>query len=181
MSEKITIYDIDNPYHLKEDVDAILSEISDLYSIKFNKGGKNEYWSKTVIPKEQSWVGNESKKAFNQLVPKIKSLTTDMYSIIEGVMKSKNGHFKKLVLEHEYENLKHFRVFVNKLKHHNDREAKIILSELVFMGPNGHGIDLMIQFLYQGQVELQLVRFTELVDVFLAIMEKEKVIRIGRI
>lgn len=121
--ERTGIYDLDNSYYLYQDIEDILDSISNMYDIKF--GVKStEYTSKIFLSNEHHWASNKSAETFNKLVPKVKSLTKDMYSIIEGIYTSKRGEFKKIELEKEYKNLKEFRIFNNKLKHHNDREAK---------------------------------------------------------
>jgi hypothetical protein len=177
--DKTAIYDLNNSYFLYEDIDILLDEISDFYDIKFGLD-KIEYLPKTIVSNEFHWMSNESAKAFNKLVPKFKSLVKDMYSIIEGVYKSKRGEFKKLELEKEFKHLKALRIFNNKIKHHNDNEAEINLTELVITTNEGNLIDCYINFKYLKTGEFEVLRFSDLIDVFINILEGEKIITIDR-
>jgi|TARA_B110000240_G_C13420730_1_gene419358 hypothetical protein len=177
--EKTGIYDLDNSYYLYQDIEDILDSISNIYEIKF--GVKStEYESKIILSNEHHWTSNESAGTFNKLVPKIKSITKDMYSIIEGIYTSKRGEFKKIELEKEYKNLKEFRILNNKLKHHNDREAKITLTELSMLTEKGSLIDCYLQFRYIKSDKFEALRFTDLINVFFKILEDEKIITISR-
>lgn len=177
--ERTAVYDLDNSCFLYQDIEDTLDAISNMYEVKF-RIKTTEYKPKTILSNEHHWTSNKSAETFNKLVPKVKSLTKDMYSIIEGVFKSKRGEFNKPELEKKYENLKEFRVFNNKLKHHNDREAKITLTELLMLTEKGSLIDCYIQFNYIKNGNFEALRFTVLISVFLKILEDEKIINIAR-
>jgi len=177
--EKISIYDLNNPYYLYEDVDAILEDISNLYQVNFGIS-LTEYIPKTLVPKEFHWISDESTSTFNKLIPKIKSITKDMYSVIEGVYKAKRNDFKKLELEKEYPYLKELRLLNNKLKHHKNQEADIKFTKIAILSTNGNLIDCYLQFNYYKTKEFKIVRFADLIDVFLRILETEKIITIER-
>ncbi|WP_408034680.1 hypothetical protein [Tenacibaculum aestuarii] len=174
---KVGVYDLDNSYYLYEDIGVVLDVIGELYEVKFHHN-KNEYIPKTFD--ENYWVSDESNQAFNKLIPRIKSLTKDIYAIIEGIYKAKYNDFKKLELERKYKNLKELRLFNNKLKHHNNREAKITLTKLAMLYPKGNLIDCYVQFQYKKNNDFNILRFTDLIDVFFRILEEEKIIKIER-
>ena len=171
----IGVYDLDNSYFLYEDVDKVLNDIGELYDVNFTMNSI-EFTSKTID--KNHWVSDESVSTFNKLVPKIKSLAKDMYSIIEGIYKAKYGDFRKLEIEKDYANLRELRLFNNKLKHHNDREAEIKLTKLAIIQPNENIIDCFIQFRYIKTGEFNALRFTDLINVFLRVLESEKIITI---
>ena len=177
--ERTPIYDLDNSYFLYQDIEDVLNLISELYDIKFGLK-KNDFNSKTILSKEHHWASNKSIETFNKLVPKLKSLTKDMYSIIEGVYKSKTGKFNKPELEKKYKFFKEFRVFNNKLKHHNDREATIKLTEISMIKEKETIIGCYIQFNYIKTEKTELIRFTDLINVFFKILEDENIINIIR-
>lgn len=176
--DRLPLYDLSNAYFLNEDIEIIFDRIEELYDVKFLVSG-NEYMPKTEIPDDQHWISNDATKVFNKLVPKLKSLTEDMYSIIEGIYKSKRGEFKKPELEKEFENLKEFRIFNNKIKHHNDREAEVNIVSLSMINGNKTFVDCYIQFTYPSK-EFNALRFSDLIEVFLRILEAEQIITVTR-
>lgn len=66
----IAIYDLNNPFFLYEDVEAVLDDISNIYGAKFNSD-KTDYISKIIIPQEIYWASEESNQIFNKSIPKI--------------------------------------------------------------------------------------------------------------
>lgn len=173
------IYDINNASFLEEDIEIILDELSNLYEVTF-KQESIEIMPKTKVQGEVSLFANTNTIVFNRLVPKLKSLTKDMYAIIEGIYKAKRGEFKKLELESKYHHLKELRIFNNKLKHHNNREAEINLTQLVMNSGNENLIDCYINFSYLKSGTYEVLRFTDLIVVFFTILEDEDLIKINR-
>lgn len=173
------IYDINNASFLEEDIEVILDELSNLYEVTF-KQASIEIMPKTKVQGEVSLFANTNTIAFNHLVPKLKSLTKDMYAIIEGIYKAKRGEFKKLELESKYHHLKELRIFNNKLKHHNNREAEINLTQLVMNSGNENLIDCYINFNYLKSGTYEVLRFTDLIVVFYTILEDEGLITIDK-
>ena len=139
-----------------------------------------EYIPKTIVPKEIHWVSDKSIEIFNKSIPKIKSITKDMYSIIEGIYKARKGKFDKIDLEVQFPNLKELRIFNNKLKHHENREFEVDFIRIAILIESGHLIDYHLQFKKINTNELNLVRFADLIDVFLKILETEDIITIER-
>lgn len=177
MSKKIGIYDLNNAFYLTEDIDAILTHVGELYDVNFLKS------SNTYIPKTSNnshWASQESHQIFNSLVPKFKTITKDMYSVLEGVFTHKYGKFDKPGLEQKYQYLKELRLFNNKLKHHNNREAEINLLKFASIDNNKHLLDCQITFKYRKAEKIDLIRFVNLIDVFLHILEEENIIVINR-
>jgi hypothetical protein len=177
--EKTDIYDLDNSYFLYEDIEDVFDLITNMYDLKFD-ANSIIYKPKTILSKEHHWTSNNSAELFNKLIPKIKSLTKDMYTIIEGIHLSKRGEFKKLELEKEYTHLKEFRIFNNKLKHHKNREAKISITKLSTISEKGNFIDCYIQFVYIKTDTMVTLMFTDFINVFFKILESEEIITISR-
>lgn len=177
--KNVAIYNLNNPFFLYEDVEAALDDISNLYDVKFGIN-QIEYISKIFIPKEIHWVSDKSVEIFNKSIPKIKSITKDMYSIIEGIFKARKGNFDKLNLERQYPNLRELRLFNNKLKHHENRDFDINLTKIAMLGESGHLMDCFLQFKNLKTNELSLVRFANLINVFFIILETEEIITIDR-
>lgn len=173
----MNIYDLNNIRYLEHDIKNILNRIDHLYKVEFKKE-KISYYPKTHVDKKHHWTSEECKNTFNKLIPEIKSLHKDMYAFLETIFKSKTGGFKKLKLEEMYPYLKEFRMFNNKLKHYNDTETVINLTEIVIMKPNGHFIDIYCNFKHKDS--FQALRFCCFIDTFLKIIEDENLIFITR-
>lgn len=171
------IYDLNNIQYLEHDIESILNRIDELYKVEFKKE-KTSYYPKTLVDNKHHWTSDVCKDTFNKLIPGVKSLHKDMYAVLETIFKSKTGDFKKLELEKKYPYLKEFRLLNNKLKHYNDTEAEINLTELVMMEQHGHLIDIYCNFKYKDSFEA--LRFCDLIDTFLKIIEDEQVINITR-
>jgi hypothetical protein len=171
------IYDLNNSSYLKHDIEDTLSKIDAIYVIK-NEDGKPFFVPKTIILKSKSWVSPEAQEAFNKLVPPIKSLTKDMYALLENIFKSEKGKFDKPQLEKEYPHLKELRLLNNKFKHLNDKESEITLTSLVLMdAPFGNLIDAYINFKYPEK--LVCLRFSDLVLLYLKILEDLNILKIN--
>ena len=175
--ERLPVYDLNNSYFLYGDIEMTLDQISELFEIDFQKG-KNVYKSKIVVSKEHSWISNECTSEFNKMIPKIKSITKDMYSLIEGIYKYKDGKFDKPEKEKKNPYLKELRILNNKFKHHDNREANILLTQISNITDNGTGIDCYIRFEYLKTKENITILFCNLVNVFIQILEKENIIDI---
>jgi hypothetical protein len=173
----VGIYDLNNIQYLEHDIKNILNRIDQLYKVEFKKG-KTLYYPKTFVDNKYHWTSYVCKDTFNKLIPEVKSLHKDMYAVLETIFKSKTGNFKKLELEKKYSYLKEFRLLNNKLKHYNDTDAEINLTELVIMEQYGHLIDIYCNFKYKDSFES--LSFCDLIDTFLKIIEDEKVIIITR-
>lgn len=179
--QEVPLYDLNNSYFFYEDIELILDEISNLYDIEF-KSDRNVYMPKTTVSTKHFWLSDECKKAFNKMIPKFKSLTKDMYSIIESIYKSKTGNFNISVLETRYMYFKEFRLFNNKLKHFEVKRVDIKLSEMVLMAEKGHLIDTYLYFDYlnNDKSQNQAIRYSDFIDIFLSILEDENIISINR-
>ncbi len=173
----MSIYDLNNIKYLELDIESILNRIGELYKVDFKKT-KTSYYPKTLVDNKHHWTSEICKNTFNKLIPEVKSLHKDMYAVLETIFKSKTGNFKKFQLERKYPYLKEFRLLNNKFKHYNDTEAGITLTELVIMEQHGHLIDIYCNFKYKDSFEA--LRFCDLIDTFLKILEDENVISITR-
>ena len=171
------IYDLNNIQYLEHDIESILNRINELYKVEFKKE-KTSYFPKTLVDTKHHWTSEACKEAFNKLVPGVKSLHKDMYAVLETIFKSKTGNFNKFQLEIKYPNLKEFRVLNNKLKHFNNTEAEITLTEVVIMEFHAHLIDIYCNFKYKDK--FRALRFCDLIDTFLKIIEDEQIISIDR-
>jgi hypothetical protein len=175
------IYDLNDISFLQHDIENNLNTIDCLYDIKFKRNG-NEYYPKTIVSKENYWTSEVCKTAFNNIVPIAKSLLKDMYAVLESYFKAKNGSFNqsdKHYLENKYNHLKELRLINNKFKHYTDSSAEITLTEMVIMESDGHHIDMLCNFNYKDGSFLAL-RLADLIDVYLTILEDQKVIAIHR-
>lgn len=171
------IYDLNNIQYLEHDIENILNRIDNLYKIEF-KIEKTSYYPKTLVDKKHHWTSKVCNDTFNKLIPEVKSLHKDMYAFLETIFKSKTGDFKKLELEKKYPYLKEFRLLNNKLKHYNDTEAEIKLTQIVMIVQHEHLIDIYCNFKYNDRLES--IRFCDFIEIFLKIIEDEKVIYITR-
>jgi len=172
------IYDINTiDNSLDYDFPFMLENMRTIYWIEFKKYGTT-YIPKTLVVNH--WASNASKEAFNKLIPTVKSLIKDMYCIIESVYKSQTGNFDIRKLSDKYKHLKEFRLLNNKLKHFNDKEAEINLLELVHILPMDkfNLIDVKCTFKYSNYIEV--VGLSDFIEVFLTILEDEKIISINR-
>ena len=169
--EKVLIYDLSCPSFLIEDINYIHNRILELYEIIY-RSGSYTLISRTIAEE------NKIKETFNKLVPNLKSLVKDMYSIIEGVCKAQDGEFKKLDLEEEYEYLKEFRVLNNKFKHHNDRESRINPTAIAKFDFSFYRIDCNFQFWYIKEDYRFTVGVSDLILTFYQVLKDKNIIEL---
>ncbi|HTB52929.1 MAG TPA: hypothetical protein VK718_09170 [Ferruginibacter sp.] len=176
----MNIYDLNQSYYLRLDIEDVLKKIDILYEVKIGDV-ENEFVPKTLVSNKFSWVSDECQSAFNKIVPAIKSLTKDMYAILESIYKSNKGKFDKLKLEEKYFGLKELRLLNNKFKHYFDTEPKVSLMALTLIQPPmSHQIDASINYQYKDGT-FKSIRFAELVKCFLLILEDLKIVTINRV
>lgn len=174
----VGIYDLNNLSYLQNDIENLFERIDSLYSVDFNN---NAFISKTRPDEGHHWTSDESNNVFNNLIPIVKTLTKDSYAIIETIFKDELGKFDGTVidgLEIKYDNFKEYRLLNNKLKHHKDKEAEITLTKIALMDGNGHFIDVFINYKYPDKFNG--LFFSELLKLFIKILEDKKVIEINR-
>jgi hypothetical protein len=176
----MSVYDLNNAFYLQHDIDDILNRIDSIYDIEFFID-KTIFKSKIVVDKTNFWFSDVTQQKFNDSIPIVKSLTKDMYAILETYYKSKNGKFDntdKQDLESKYLRLKELRLLNNKFKHYNDQGAEISLTSIVLMEQNCHVIDIYCNFKYKDNFEGFL--FSNLIEVFLKILEDNMIIKITK-
>lgn len=177
MSQKISIYDLNNSYYLYEDIENVINRIGCLYEIDF-QNDNIKFTSKVKFSENVSWISEENTKVFNESVPVIKSLVRDMYAIIENVFVAKYGKFAKLKVEKSYTYLRELREFNNKLKHHNDRNVVFNLVSIINI--NNNTFDYMIQYKYENEEKINIMNLFNFFQLYFDIMEAEKIIEIDR-
>ncbi|MDF2451902.1 MAG: hypothetical protein K0S26_1406 [Bacteroidota bacterium] len=174
----IGIYDLNNLSFLQNDIEDISTKIDTLYLVDF----KNDLFiSKTRLDNNRHWTSDESNSIFNALIPTIKTLTKDMYAIIETIHKDELGKYDKRVIESlelQYPNFKEFRLLNNKFKHHNDTDAEIQVTKMVLMDGIGQYIDVYVNYKYQDRFDGKF--FSEFLSLFFKILEDKKVVTINR-
>jgi len=174
----MNIYDLNNSYYLRHDIEEILEKVSSLYDIEF-KVSSTTFTPKTIVSNKFNWASQECNDAFNKIVPVAKSLTKDMYAVLETLYKSEKGKFDKLKLEEKHSGLLELRLLNNKIKHYFDKIPKISLTQLTFIEQRGHGIDIFVNYDYlNGKYDS--IRFTELIKTFLLLLEDLKIVNIDR-
>ena len=179
MVGKTALYDLNNSFFLYEDIDFILNQISELYEVQFYTD-KPVYSSMNKISSENYWISSPVTEAFNKNIPKIKALTKDMYSSIENIFKAKHGSFEKFELEKRYRFLKELRVLNNKFKHYENKGVDVNVTEMVLIGEPEHTIECVINFKYSKKEQFEVLRFSDLINVFITILEEEQIITIDR-
>lgn len=173
----MAVYDLDNIAFLSHDIDKVLTKINTLYHVDFKVTGTT-YFPKRVADNLNHWTSNETNEVFSKMIPEIKSLHKDMYSIIESISKTKRGKFKIDDLETTYDNFKEFRLLNNKFKHFDNSHAEITLTQMVIMDKNNHLIDIHVNFKYHDA--FRTFRYCEFIDTFLKIMEQLEVVKIEK-
>ena len=174
----VGIYDLNNLSYQQNEIENIFEKIDSLYSVDFNA---NLFISKTRPDNRHHWTSDESNKIFNRLIPTIKTLTKDSYAIVEAIFKDELGKFDNEVidsLEIKYHNFKEYRLLNNKLKHFKDKEAEISLTKIALMDDDGHFIDVYVNYKYPDKFNG--LFFSELLKLFIKILEDKKVIEIRR-
>jgi hypothetical protein len=174
----IGIYDLNNLSFFQNDLEDIYSKVDALYFVDF----KNSHLSsKARLDNSLHWTTDEANAIFNALVPKIKTLTKDMYAIIETIHKDELGKYDKHIiesLESKYPNFKEFRLLNNKFKHHNDTDAEIQVTKMVLMDGVGQYVDVYVNYKYQDRFDGKF--FSEFIKLFFKILEEKKVVTINR-
>jgi hypothetical protein len=174
----MSIYDLNNTSYLRHDVEDALNRIDKLYTVEFKKTA-TEFLPRALVDNNVHWTASECQEAFNKLVPEIKSLTKDMYAILEQMHKGDMGEFDKPSLELKYAGLKELRLLNNKFKHFFDSAADISLTSMVIMRPEGHLIDAWVNYNYPANFVTK--RFSDLISTFLTILEDINIITINRV
>jgi len=177
MKNKTGIYDLNNLTFLENDIENIFSKIYSLYSINFLK---NEFIPLTRLKKEHYWASDEANVIFNALVPTVKSLTKDMYALVEIIYKDKLGKFKdneKETLKNKYLFFNEFRELNNNFKH-SVGKVEITLTKIVIEEKGEKSIDIFINFKYPEYFIG--VLFSDLIKLFIKILEDNNVISIKR-
>lgn len=177
MIQKLNVYDLNNSAYLTEDIENVIDRIGSLYEIRFLKD-KIEFTSKIKFPENASCVSDETTKIFNEAIPVIKSIITDLYSILEGIFVFKNGEFDKPNQEKKYKYLKELREFNNKLKHHKTK--KVIFNLTTIVNINQKTLDCMIQYKYDTDTKINILSLSQFFQLFFVILEAEEIIKIER-
>lgn len=169
------IYDLNQTYYLWQDIEEVTNQIGLLYSIE-NENGKRFIKSKTIVNSEHHWTSGECNTAFNKLIPKIKSLHKDMYSLIEAIYKYKNNNlFDRNSLERIYQNFKEFRLLNNQFKHYSSGSIEINVIPLVMMEDGQHVIDVFCNF-KQKNGKIIPIRYPDFIETFLLFLRDNELI-----
>jgi len=171
----MAVYDLNNISFLMHDIEKTLTKINSLYRVTFNET-ETTYYPKRIANNSKPWTSTETNEVFNKIIPEVKSLHKDMYSIIESISKAKKGIFKKEDLEKRFDNFKEFRILNNKFKHFNNQQADINLTQIVVMEHEQHLIDIYVNFKYNDNFKT--CRYCEFIDTFLKIMKGLSIIRV---
>jgi len=177
MANKIRIYSLEQQGDLQNDLNAILARIGSMYAVTF-RGDETEFMPKTMANGGDHWTSDPVRASFNRLVPEVKGLTRDMYSMIEVFYKISMRPFDKALLENKYSNFKEFRLLNNKFKHHSVGEVRIELTELVHIQGTQNLIDVFLNFHYADSMVC--IPFFLIVQCFIKIMEDGGFIKINR-
>lgn len=169
------IYDLNQAYYLWEDIKEIIDRIGTLYTIE-KVNGQRFIKSTTESPGKPTFFSKENEDTFNRLIPKIKSLHRDMYSLIEAITKHKNdGEFKTDTLADKYGNFDEFRHLNNKFKHFDTKGVTITLTSLVMMENNKNIIDVYCNFKKQDG-SFKAVRYPDFIETFLVFLNDYELI-----
>jgi len=171
----MAIYDLNHAYYLWEDIGETLNTSGLLYSIEQNEG-KRFIKSNTKVSGEFHFTSEECQTAFNKLIPKVKSLHKDMYSLIEAITKHKNNNqFHTRQLANKYDNFNEFRQLNNKFKHFTTQEVEIGLTSLVMMEGDYNVIDVYCNF-KKKDGSLIPIRYPEFIETFLRFLKDYELI-----
>ncbi|MEQ8909393.1 MAG: hypothetical protein RIC95_09385 [Vicingaceae bacterium] len=174
------IYDLDDSFYLHEDIEATLENIASIYKVQIVQGEINFYPIRIAFG-ARSLSDKENTIVFNKMIPIIKSITKDMYAILESSFKSRVGSFEKIKLETQYPNLKELRLLNNKFKHFKNREAKVSVTQIALLEKGKYNlIDCYVNYKYLKTGELIPLRFADLIFVFLQILENLNLINVER-
>lgn len=170
------IYDLNQAYYLWEDIKEIIDRIGTLYTIE-KVNGYRFIKSITEAPGKPAIFSKENEDTFNQLIPKIKSLHRDMYSLIEAITKHKNdGAFNTDTLAAKYSNFNEFRHLNNKFKHFDTKGVTITLTSLVMMGEGQRNIiDVYCNFT-RSDGSYKPIRYPDFIETFLVFLNDYELI-----
>lgn len=172
------VYNLNNIVYLEKDITSIFNRISNLYDVEFKKE-VTLFHSKLKVDENIHWASKECIEIFNNLIPEVKSLHKDMYSVIENIFTARKGKFKPIEkLEPLIPHFKEFRLFNNKLKHYKNKEAEINILKRVDILPNGYYIDISCQFKYPN--DFIILNFSQFIGIFINLLEAENIITIDR-
>lgn len=171
------VYDLNNIAFLEHDIDHNLKMINSLYYINVEEG-QLIYFPKTFVPNGIHWASNESMEVFNELIPIVKGLVKDMYSLIECIFKGQTGDFKKNQLESQYQYLKELRFLNNKFKHFNDHQVEITVVQCSFIQSNGCFIEVICNYQYDDKLEC--LKISDLINVYLNILIDKNIFKINK-
>ncbi len=149
----MSIYSLKQGYYLYHDVEFVLNQIGELYKVEVNDN-KARAVSIMELNKKNHFASPESKERFNAIVPKIKTLHTSMYHLLESIYRATyNQVFNTTAIENQFPDFKYFRMLNNKIKHFN--EADIDLIEVVFMDGTKNIIEVGCQYKIGGAWEIK--------------------------
>lgn len=170
----IGIYNLSNAAYLYYDINNVFAEIGKLYAVTYTKN-ETTVQSKMTVKEGVFWASSENNEAFNNLLPKIKSLHQSMYGLVEAISKDKDGVFKKDELETAIPNFKEFRLLNNQFKHFSPTGVKIDVISMNYIFGNATIMDINCQFQYPGR-ELELFSWGQFVITFLKVLERYNLI-----
>ena len=140
----MSIYSLKEGYYLYHDVEFVLNQIGEFYEVDV-KDNKATAVSIMELAKKNHFASPESKDRFNAIVPKIKTLHTSMYHLLESIYRATdNKVFDTVAIEKRFPDFKYFRMLNNKIKHFN--EADIDFIEVVLMNGTKSIIEIGCQY-----------------------------------
>lgn len=149
----MSIYSLKQGYYLYHDVEFVLNQIGELYKVDI-KNGKATAESIMELDQKNHFASPESKEIFNTIVPKIKTLHTSMYHLLESIYRATDNQvFNTNDIENQFPDFKYFRMLNNKIKHFN--EADIDLIEVVLMDGTKSIIEVGCQYKIGGSWEIK--------------------------
>lgn len=164
------IYDLNQTYYLWQDIEDVTNRIGLLYSIE-KDNGKRFIKSKTTINSIYHWTSEECNNTFNKLIPKIKSLHKDMYSLIEAVYKYNNDNkFNRIILEKTYQNFEEFRLLNNQFKHYSSGEIEINVMPITTLENGQNVIDICCNF-KKNNGKIKPIRYPDFIEMFLLFLK----------
>lgn len=162
------IYNLYEPSFLENDISLILNEIKNYYSFNESNGKITAY---SLIKNENFWASEETHKMFNTLIPKIKSLHKDMYSMVESIHNIKEKTtFNRNLITKNYPIFNEFTEFNNIIKHYNKKSIEITFTILNYVETTHNLLDFSLNFkdIKSGRViHYQYKEFIEFFIIFL--------------
>lgn len=168
-------YNLDNVVFLERDIKMVFNRLDNLYEINAEDG------QLAIAPKVKydaskfAW-GQEAADKFNNMIPEIKSIHKDMYSIIEAIYKNnprKQDDVKEL--EKKYPKLRLFRLLNNKFKHFDTTKAYDQIRVLHTAVPEREAVEVWIQFIKGEHIDH--VLYPEFIVLFFKVLWDYNVIR----